>query len=648
MLLARQIRIAAVVYLLGQSICSQVPSARCQSVVTSRNDNARTGANVGEVYLNVQNVNPRQFGQLFRYRVQGNIFAQPLIVNGVQTADGVRNVVYVATSDDMVYAFDADSNTRNGGLIWSRNLAATGPVSLIDYDGDNTVISLPTPILMGDPAHTFGPPPGVTLFQGNLGIVSTPVIDLKRRTMYLVARSKAGDKYIQALHALDITNGNNRPGSPHPIATEPLEDPKEKWLTFASIENQRAGLALVNDRVVVAWGGGPGESEIVGIQLNNVTPPRMIHGTYHGYVMAFDADKLSQVGCFTTGSTLASGAGIWQSGRAPVVDPDGNVYFFTGNGFDRSPLATDKCSPSGLFPTPTDSFGNSLVELNVNKLAKDGIHFEPATVTIANKSKPIGFTGGDDQAYRNVLQECDVDLGGSGPLKVPIPWANVLIGGGKAGFLHIFEKIGGKYQEVGAVKVYPQNTEDFAVGNQVCTEQGMHHVMGGPVVWSKGDREPFVYVSVETDAIRSFRLTENPRNLVAIMQTVKTVYGHPAAILSLSANGNESHTGILWASHADRDSQPGFNQARYDKAPGILRAYDAEMLNHELWNSNMCGDQDRIGYFAKFTPPTVANGKVFMATFSGELVVYGLLAEPRLCPGPGKRVRHTPELPPGL
>src|SRR5712691_11775830 len=101
-------------FLVWCSLCCQVPTLACQDVLASRNDNARTGADLNEKQLNIYNVNPRQFGQLFSYAVQGNIFAQPLIVNGVQTSNGVRNIVYVATSDDVVYAFDAESNTWNG------------------------------------------------------------------------------------------------------------------------------------------------------------------------------------------------------------------------------------------------------------------------------------------------------------------------------------------------------------------------------------------------------------------------------------------------------------------------------------------------------------------------------------------------------
>jgi outer membrane protein assembly factor BamB len=97
---------------------------------------------------------------------------------------------------------------------------------------------------------------------------------------------------------------------------------------------------------------------------------------------------------------------------------------------------------------------------------------------------------------------------------------------------------------------------------------------------------------------------------------------HPAAILSLSANGNRSGSGILWAVHADRtETMPGGNPF-FDPVRGILRAYDAEDLSHELWNSDMAAG-DAFGNFAKFSPVTVANGHVYVPTFSGQIAVYG-------------------------
>jgi len=58
--------------------------------------------------------------------------------------------------------------------------------------------------------------------------------------------------------------------------------------------------------------------------------------------------------------------------------------------------------------------------------------------------------------------------------------------------------------------------------------------------------------------------------------------------------------------------------------PGILHAYDAQNVGNELWNSEQFGIRDSVGSYAKFVPPTVANGKVYLATFSNRLNVYAL------------------------
>jgi hypothetical protein len=94
--------------------------------------------------------------------------------------------------------------------------------------------------------------------------------------------------------------------------------------------------------------------------------------------------------------------------------------------------------------------------------------------------------------------------------------------------------------------------------------------------------------------------------------------GIPGAMLALSSNGFQQGTGILWASH------PINGDANSAVVPGILQAFDATDVTHELWNSNMSGKRDAIGSFAKFVTPTIANGKVYMATFSSKLNVYGL------------------------
>jgi outer membrane protein assembly factor BamB len=86
---------------------------------------------------------------------------------------------------------------------------------------------------------------------------------------------------------------------------------------------------------------------------------------------------------------------------------------------------------------------------------------------------------------------------------------------------------------------------------------------------------------------------------------------YPGGILSLSANGEQPGSGVLWSLMPVSDGA------------SILRAYDAENITHELWNSLILPGDD-FGLLAKFVPPVVANGKVYVATFSNELAVYGL------------------------
>ncbi len=179
-------------FLIGGILFFSPSLARAQTSVTmERNDNSRTGANLNETILNTSNVNVTQFGKLYSYAVDGSPYAQPLYVpNVVIPGRGTHNVLYVATMNDVMYAFDADSNAVNGGLLWSvdfRNPAAgvtAIPISNIVGQNDLNIV-------------------------GNVGIESTPAIDLTSNTIYLVARtmevSGSTTNYVARLHALDIT-----------------------------------------------------------------------------------------------------------------------------------------------------------------------------------------------------------------------------------------------------------------------------------------------------------------------------------------------------------------------------------------------------------------------------------------------------------
>src|SRR5262245_35589729 len=163
-------------------------------VLTHRYDGQRTGANLTETTLTPANVNVNQFGKLYSYPVDGAVYAQPLYAAGVTIQGTARNVLYVATMNDKLYAFDADSAAPSA--LWVTDFAGPGaaPVPITDIVSPTLNIS------------------------GNVGIESTPVIDRATNTMYLVARTKENGSYFQRLHAVDIGTGAARPSSPITIA----------------------------------------------------------------------------------------------------------------------------------------------------------------------------------------------------------------------------------------------------------------------------------------------------------------------------------------------------------------------------------------------------------------------------------------------
>ena len=169
------------------------------NVTTHHNDAARTGANTSETVLTTTNVNVSQFGKIFE-RAVDEIYAQPLYVEGVSVPGvGLRNVVYVATNNDSVYAFDADDRTASAPL-WRVNYtnpaAGIVPVSRTD---------------VGQACGTY------VDFARNIGIAATPVVDAGAQTMFFVTRTKENGTFVQRLHAIDIRDGSERPSSPQVV-----------------------------------------------------------------------------------------------------------------------------------------------------------------------------------------------------------------------------------------------------------------------------------------------------------------------------------------------------------------------------------------------------------------------------------------------
>src|SRR6266704_3666737 len=172
--------------------------------LTSHGNNARTGANTHEVLLTPGNINKNNFGRLFSYPLDYQSLAQPLYVPNVNIpGKGTHNVVYVATMADTVYAFDAESNAGpNATPLWKVNF--TDPANGITTASGSFL----------DSATTEDRGPGFT----QEGIVSTPVIDTNTNTMYVVAKILDNGTVRHQLHALDITTGQEKSGSPVTIS----------------------------------------------------------------------------------------------------------------------------------------------------------------------------------------------------------------------------------------------------------------------------------------------------------------------------------------------------------------------------------------------------------------------------------------------
>ncbi|MEN3338149.1 MAG: hypothetical protein V7647_1825 [Acidobacteriota bacterium] len=294
-----------------------VAIAAQMEVLTNRYDSQRTGANLTETRLRPATVSSSAFGKLYSYPVDGSVYAQPLYVRGLTVNGAPHNVLYVATMNDKVYAFDADS-------------PASTPLWLRDFTSPPSVTPVPITDLVA---------PNLNIV-GNIGVQGTPVIDRTTNTLYLVARTKESGVYVQRLHAMDLATGTERSGSPVRITgsvpgTSPDSTVTASGRTIAfdpRIHVQRAGLALVNGVVLVSWAAH-----------EDTTPS-------HGWIMGFDASTLARVGIFAV-TTDAYGGGVWQGGRAPAIDAAGHVYIATGNGLWDG----------------TRNFGNSLLELGVSR-----------------------------------------------------------------------------------------------------------------------------------------------------------------------------------------------------------------------------------------------------------------------------------------
>src|SRR5215471_490282 len=461
--------------------------------------------------------------------------------------------------DGYIYAQPLYAPAVNIPQIGVRNVVyvATEHNSVYCYDADDPAAQNPIwQVSLGNPVPSSDISEEYTDLTPEIGITSTPVIDPAIGTLYVVAKSKDSAGYHQQLHALDIATGSERSGSPVEIA---------------------------------ATAQGEGDGSVGGVisfnQLMQLNRPGLLlkngniyiafgsHGDYdpyHGWVIAYNAATLAQVAVYNTTPDGGRGS-VWQSGQGLVGADDGSIYLVTGNGTCDS---ADNCGRN---------LGESFIKLS------SGL-------------TPLDWFTPDNRLF---LDGEDLDVGSGGP--VLIPGTNILAAAGKDGILRVVDG-----SNMGKFNIdVDQNIQEFAAT--------AYAFLGSPIYWNSPANGPSIYVWGAGDNLKAFQFNGVDFQRSPVSQgSIVTPVGLPnTAPLSLSSNGNQGGSGILWALCP--------TSANFGPPPAVLRAFDASDLSVELWNSNLNAARDSVGMFAKFCPPTVAGGKVYVATFSGQLSVYGLL-----------------------
>jgi hypothetical protein len=513
-------------------------------------------------------------------RTGANLNESTLNITNVNT--NTFGLLYTRSVDDQLYAQPLVMTNVNipGKGVHNIVIAATVNDSVYAFDADDPTVSLPywqvsflgSNVVAPSTDDILASPCGnFRNISGNFGIMGTPVIDPVAGTVFLVARTKEfSANYVERLHALDVSTGTERSNSPVIItATYPGNGTGSisGVLTFDPYkENQRSALALVNGVVYIGWAS------------------HCDWDPYHGWLIGYNATNLQQEAVYNTAPN-GHAAGIWMAGEGPSADTNGNIYLSVGNG---------TVGASGN-PRDTINRGESFLKL---------------TRTGTNLSVASWFT---PYNYAN-LEAGDLDLGSAGLLL--IPGTNLAFSAGKQGIAYLVNR-----DNMGGLSFISADTnvvQSFTLASDA--------LYGSPVWWD-GPTASYGYFWPASDYLQQY-VFDRGVGKFALPEIADSPTpapsGHPGGFLALSANGTNSGSGIVWAAHQLGSSAQGAIR------PGILHAYNAENVAVELWNSEQLSARDSVGNFAKFVPPTVANGKVYLATFSNRLNVYGLFTRPAL------------------
>ena len=575
-------------------------------------DSQSTGANLTETQLTSSNVNAADFGQLYDTPLDGQVYAEPLVLTNVAIAAGpntvgtpgtYNSVVFVATQHDSLYAIDA----ADGAILWQRTfLDTTNPDDALP--GATSVTTIPS----GDTNSGDIYP--------EVGITGTPVIDPSTNVIYVIPNTKeivgGNAYYVQRLHAINVADGTDTAQSfvigsttdgntnSTPVYVSGTGDGNVGGVVqFNALrENNRPALSLVNGQVYAEW-ASHGDN-----------------GPYHGWVVAWNVTNLTTQGMVLSGvlCTDPNGGegGIWDGGGGLTFDPDETFngqpafYFETGNG---DPRGGNPPLDANGFPADDDYY-ESLVKVEA----------DPTTTATDQNSNGWGLKIVDYFTPYNVnaLDDADEDFGSGSPLVLPdsagIPGhPHLMVAAGKEGTIYLVDR-----DNLGKFNANDDNvlnsvynpatgitTPPVLINGSLSTPAYYH----GTLYWVAGyNSNAWSYIVAPNPA------PDPPTVPVATIEptseTANNNFGYLPGSVSISADGSEDPAGgIAWIMDTGNDE---------------LHAYSTLSLSTELWNSGP-GSIAAV----KFAVPTVANGQVFVGT-QDSLQAFGLT-------GPG-----TPAQPP--
>ena len=298
-------------------------------VLTYHYDATRQGLNDSESTLTPSNVNSKSFGKIGFFPVDGKVDGQPLYVHALLVSNQQRNVLFVVTENDSIYAFDADTYAQ----LWQ--------VSALGED------------------ETPSDDHGCDRIAPTIGITDTPVIDRQQGpngAIYFVAMSEDSNGYYhQRLHALDLVTGAELFGGPTEIsATYP-----------GNGDNSQNGQVIFD----------PGQyaERVALLEVNGVIymafTSHCDFRPYTGWVMAYSAAMLSQTSVLNLTPNGSEGA-IWMSGGGLSADSQGYIYLLDANGTFDTTLNSQGFPNSG-------NYGNAFVKLATSPQLAVADYFEP-------------------------------------------------------------------------------------------------------------------------------------------------------------------------------------------------------------------------------------------------------------------------------